>query len=86
MPLYEYRCVYESCYRELGLLTLRAATQDRDAQQCPRCRSFLKRRYVAPHAAPIPGIPNRVNRHWNEDGAAIDTHAVDALVEGADRS
>lgn len=61
MPLYEYVC--DNGHR----FTARRSVEDREYALCPHnCILFGKKKFSRPHNAPIPGIYNRVNRHWNE--------------------
>lgn len=62
MPTYVYVCKPcdgEPFERELPVV-------ERNSVCCPTCFSPATRRFVAPHVAPIGGIPNRLNLGWDE--------------------
>jgi putative FmdB family regulatory protein len=70
MPLYTYTCdTCDSTVEEFR------AVSDRDGgvHLCGKERSgLLIRSFSSPHLSPIPGIPNRLNQHWNEGGRSVD--------------
>ena len=78
MPLYAYHC--PDCSDDVELMV---PMVDRDTPRCPSCDTRLLRHRSTPHLAPIGGIPNRLNRHWNESGKAIDRGKVDDFIDRA---
>lgn len=69
MPRYQYVC--RTCHAPRDFWS---SIADRDHQDCPQCGDRLVRSYTAPHVAPIGGIYNRLNAHWNEDSSTtVDT-------------
>lgn len=66
MPLYAYYC--SSCHTHSEQ---RMPVKERDDAICP-CGAELTRFFVVPHAAPVPGIPNRLNSSWVEGGTSVD--------------
>jgi hypothetical protein len=75
MPLYPYVC--DTCgstieeFRSVG---------ERDAVGVHICKpgrsGYLERRRTTPHLSPIPGISNRLNRHWREGGKSVDEQLI----------
>lgn len=65
MPLYAYYCT--NCHEHSEQ---RMPVEERDDAICA-CGGELTRFFVVPHAAPIPGVPNRVNASWRETGQDV---------------
>lgn len=78
MPVYRYECEDGHLVEER-----RPVAKRNDPSSCPRCLAPLHKVFMPTHVAPIGGIPNRLNRHWNESGKAIDRGKVDDLVDRA---
>lgn len=64
MPVYAFECC-ECSYVEDRLMSV---SKRHEALNCPECHGLgtMLKMLTAPHIAPIPGIPNRINQHWNE--------------------
>jgi putative FmdB family regulatory protein len=68
MPTYVFEC--PEC-DHLVEHTLRVSNRN-EAISCERCdHSKMKRIIARPHIAPIGGIPNCLNQHWNEGGKIL---------------
>jgi putative FmdB family regulatory protein len=82
MPRYEFRCTV--CHNVWDVYV--PVDERDDPRPCLVCQEGKGVRVMqVPHVAPIGGIPNRLNRNWDESGTPIDTYAVDKFVDGAVR-
>lgn len=79
MPLYEYRC------KNGHEFEARKSLGDRQHAKCPSCILIADKVMSLPHDAPIPGIYNRVNRNWNENGNPVEFTAPE-VFSNDDRS
>lgn len=75
MPLYAYYC--SSCHTHSEQ---RMPVEERDDAICA-CGAELTRFFVVPHAAPVPGITNRLNFSWREEGKDVDPRLRQAFGE-----